>query len=147
MYDVTIKAWKDGNRCPNCQRENEPTNRFCIFCGSPLPTPEAEDPSEPEPGPADALPKQLQALEAEVRGLREVIVLMNERLASLGRTQGIAMPARKPIPAGAVVTPGPEAAAGPAGEVSPVAQAPHSPPRVVEPAKVKEREWEQMLGG
>jgi len=33
-------------QCPKCQRENEPTYRFCIFCGNPLPTSEAQERSE-----------------------------------------------------------------------------------------------------
>jgi len=33
-------------KCPNCQRENEQTYRFCIFCGSPLPASEVRERSE-----------------------------------------------------------------------------------------------------
>ena len=33
-------------KCPNCQRENEQTYRFCIFCGSPLQACEARQLSE-----------------------------------------------------------------------------------------------------
>jgi uncharacterized membrane protein len=133
-------------KCPNCQRENEPTNRFCIFCGSPLLAPEAEYPSEPAQDPTGVPPEHLQALEEEVHRLREIVVLMNERLATLERTQGVAIPSPEPIPSRAVA-PGPEAVAAPVGEVPPLAQAPPSPPRKVKRAKVKEREWEQIFGG
>jgi len=33
-------------QCPDCQRENEPTYRFCIFCGSPLQAGETQELSE-----------------------------------------------------------------------------------------------------
>ena len=33
-------------QCPNCQRENDADNRFCIFCGTPLPASEAQEFSE-----------------------------------------------------------------------------------------------------
>ena len=33
-------------QCPKCQRENDPAYRFCIFCGTPLPTSEAQERSE-----------------------------------------------------------------------------------------------------
>ena len=52
-------------RCPNCQKENEPTSRFCIFCGSPLLTPETGQPAEA--APEDTSPQPLPALQEEVR--------------------------------------------------------------------------------
>jgi len=118
-------------KCPNCQRENEPTSRFCIFCGSLLPAPEAESSSEPAQGPGDTSPEQPQALQEEVRRLGELVVLMNERLAALERTQAI---------------PAPPTAAIPSREAVPV-PAKKIPSREGKPAKVKEREWEQILGG
>jgi len=111
--------------CPNCQRENEPTSLFCIFCGSPLATPEAEDSQE-----------QPQAIEEEVRRLREIVAQMNDRLAALERWQGITAPPPQPAPA--PVAPSREAVPIPADRV---------PPRKGKPARVKEREWEQILGG
>ena len=33
-------------RCPNCQRENDPSYRFCILCGTSLPTLTAQGISE-----------------------------------------------------------------------------------------------------
>lgn len=118
-------------KCPNCQRENEPDSRFCIFCGSLLPAPEAESSSEPAQGPGDTSPEQPQALQEEVRRLGELVALMNERLAALERTQAI---------------PAPPTAAIPSREAVPV-PAKKVPPREGKPAKVKEREWEQILGG
>ena len=122
-------------QCPNCRRENETTSHFCIFCGAPLPAPEAEQPSEAAGGPIDTFPQQLQTLQNEVRHLRELVALMNDRLAALERMQEIAVPPPEPTPAPpfepttvppTVVPPSPEAAPRPA-------------------AKVKE--WEQILGG
>lgn len=97
-------------RCPNCQRENEPTGRFCIFCGSLLPAPGAGSPSELTQGPLDVPPEQPQALREEIHRLGELIALMNERLANLERRQGIPVPSPEPIPTPiAVVTPSIEA--------------------------------------
>lgn len=110
-------------RCPNCQRENEPTRRFCIFCGSLLPAPEAGGPSE--------LAEQPPALAGEVRRLSALVALMNDRLAALERVQGIPTPV-------AAVTPSIEATRIPAEK---------APPPKGEPAEVREREWEQILGG
>ena len=53
-------------KCPNCQRENEPTSRFCIFCGVLLPELEAGGSSEPAPGPADMPQEQPEALQEEM---------------------------------------------------------------------------------
>ena len=83
-------------QCPSCQRENELTNRFCIYCGGLLPVPEAEPPSEATLGPMDIIPQQVQALQEEARRLRELITLMNDRLATLERTQGVALPSPEP---------------------------------------------------
>jgi uncharacterized membrane protein len=122
--------------CPNCQRENEPTARFCIFCGSPLSTPESEGPQE-----------QPKAVAEEVRQLRELVAQITARLDALERGQGITTPLPRPAPAPAVpptppepspVAPSREAVSFPAAGV---------PPRKEEPARVKEREWEQILGG
>ncbi len=126
-------------KCPNCQRENEPDSRFCIFCGAILPVPDAERPSEAAESPMDTLPEQTQALQEEVRRLGELVALMNERLAALERTQAIPTPTPEPTPA-------PPTAAIPSREAVPV-PAEKVPPREGKPAKVKEREWEQILGG
>jgi uncharacterized membrane protein len=105
--------------CPKCKRENEPTNFFCVFCGAPLPAPEAENAQEQS------------ALREEVRRLRELVTAMNERLAALEVKQGVGVPApSKPV--APVTTPAPHVEA---------------PPRIGKPAMVKKREWEQILGG
>lgn len=131
--------------CPNCQRENESSNRFCIFCGSPLLTPEVEQPLEPAQASTDALINQQLALQEEVRRLRELVVLMNERLANLEHTRGIAIPSSAPT--AAAVPAGSEPVAVPPAEAPPLTQAPPSPPRKIRLTKVREREWEQILGG
>ena len=114
-------------RCLRCQQENEPTNRFCIFCGAILPVPEEEHPAEPVSGAMDTLREQMQALQMELRRLRELVELMNVRLAAVEGAKEIPAPTPEPTTAPpAVVPPSPEAAPRPA-------------------AKVKE--WEQILGG
>ncbi|MFC1930059.1 DUF2339 domain-containing protein [Chloroflexota bacterium] len=133
-------------QCPNCQRENEPTNQFCIFCGSLLTKPEAEHPSGPAHIPAEAPPQNLQALEEEVRRLRDLVSLLNERLATLERSQKMAVPSPGPVPAPAAAPPVVEAIPGPTVETPPITRVP-PPPTKVKPVRVKEREWEQILGG
>jgi len=109
--------------CPRCKRENQPTSYFCMFCGASLPAPEVEGPQE-----------QL-ALREEMRRLRELVIAMNNRLAALEIRQGVAAPPpSKPTPA----TPSQAAVPIPAAK---------APPRKGKPARVKEREWEQVFGG
>ncbi len=128
-------------KCPNCQRENEPTSRFCIFCGSILPVPEAGSPSEPAWAPGDMPAEQPQALAEEVHRLRALVALMNERLSAVERAQGIPAPSVEPAPA-----PAPAAAAIPSQEAGPVSVG-KAPPSEAKPVKMKEREWELILGG
>ena len=126
-------------QCPNCQKENEPTSHFCIFCGSIIPAPEVGGSSESVPDSGGMYPEQPQALQEEVRHLRELLVLMNDRLANLEGRPGMPTPSPEPIPASPTAAiPSQEAAP------TPVAQA---PPSRVRPVKAKEREWEQILGG
>jgi uncharacterized membrane protein len=126
-------------QCPNCQRENEPTSRFCIFCGSALQVPQARPPGAPAPGPADTLSQQLQALQEEVRRL-------TERLAALERMQGVVIPPARPAPTPpTMATPSPELAPKLVAKTTAAAQVPPPPPSKAAPAK--EREWEQILGG
>jgi uncharacterized membrane protein len=109
--------------CPRCKRENEPTSYFCIFCGAPLPAPEAESPQE-----------QI-ALREEVRRLCELVTAMNNRLAALEIRQGVAAPPpSKPTPA------------TPSQATVPISAA-EAPPRKGRPNRVKKREWEQIFGG
>ena len=130
-------------KCPKCQQENESDRRFCIFCGSLLPASETGGPSEPAQGPVDIPPEQPQALQEEVRRLSALVALMNDRLAALERTQAIPAPSPEPTPAPAPV---PSRAAIPSREAVPVPTE-KVPPSEGKPAKVKEREWEQILGG
>jgi len=147
-------------KCPKCQRENESTARFCIFCGTTLPS-EAGRPPTPAQRPAETPSQQTKELQEEVRRLRELIILMNDRLAALERLQGIAVPTPQPLaappvtevaeavptmePTPAAVIPSLEAVPGPAEEIAPAAPIPPSPPREVAPPKP--REWELILGG
>jgi uncharacterized membrane protein len=107
--------------CPNCQQENVPNARFCIFCGSPLATPEG--------GQAP-----LTAAE-EMRQLRGLVAQITARLDALESRQIVPPPQPPPKPAPAA--PAQEAVPIPAG----------APPRQEKPGRVKEREWEQILGG
>jgi uncharacterized membrane protein len=118
--------------CPNCQRENEPTARFCIFCGSSLPM----------PGDADNIEGQAGAVEEEIRQLRQLIARITDRLDVLERGRGVTKPIPQPAPPISASTPPPQAA--PAAIPIPAAEAP--PPKE-RPPKVREREWEQILGG
>ncbi len=117
--------------CPNCHRENEPSARFCIYCGSPLSTPEDEGPQEQPPAFAE-----------ELRQLRELVAQITDRLDALESRQGITPPPPQPAPA----PPPPPPQAIPAQEAVPIPAA-GVPPRRETPARVEEREWEQILGG
>ncbi len=121
-------------KCPNCQRENEPTSLFCIFCGSPLGT-QAGYPSQSAPGSQDATPPLPSSIQDELRRLREQVAHINDRLANLELRQGISMPAPTAMPS----------VPRPAAQAQGVAPSPAVPPTKARPAKP--REWEQILGG
>jgi len=150
-------------KCSNCQKENDPTSHFCIFCGSPLETTEPQVPSEQVSGAEDTLAQQVEKLQAEVRRLRERDELMTERLAALERMQGVAAPPPQPIsaaPPEPVEPPPPEPMPAPVSGVEPVPSIPAAPSpepevptitpvprRMPKPAPTKPMEWEQILGG
>lgn len=125
-------------KCPNCQQENEPTSRFCIFCGALLETSESGSSSEPAHDAGDTPPEQRQELHRELRRLEELIVLINERLIALERATG--KPAPPPEPTSA------PSAAAPSQVGAPVTAEKAPPPEGKTPGDV-EREWEQILGG
>jgi uncharacterized membrane protein len=104
-------------KCPNCSRENQPTNQFCIFCGTPL-TPIVPKPPE----------KPAQSIEEEVQRLRASISRINERLSILEQRQRTGIPAQA------------ESRPTPAVEVTPQVRPEAKPPK-------PPREWEQILGG
>jgi uncharacterized membrane protein len=133
-------------KCPNCQRENEPTNRFCIFCGSILPVTDAEQISEPAGADIDSLTQQVQIIRQEISRLSAVVNLMNDRLAELERLRGISEIALEPTLVPAAKPPAVSPPAAPE-QVRVAVTAEEAPPRKAKPARVKEREWEQILGG
>jgi len=107
--------------CPKCNRENQPTAHFCVFCGAPLL--ETEEPKAEGSG-------ELAALREEVRRLRDLFIAMNGRLVDLESKRGITAP--------------------PPPEPVPVAPAREAAPPVVERApapKAGKGEWEHILGG
>jgi uncharacterized membrane protein len=138
-------------KCPKCQKENESTNLFCIFCGAPLTVPESSSSLEAAEAPS-GVSLQLEAAQRELRRLSAIVALMSDRLANLERQQGISVPAPKatpsvpplaaPAPAAAQPTPVP-----PVVEtwMSPVVPSPPTRPAKAKPTKP--REWEQILGG
>lgn len=131
-------------KCPNCQRENETTSRFCIFCGAVLPAPATENKPKSEQGSANSPPEHISSLQEEVRRLSALVDLMNNRLSALEQEQGIPAPSVKPTPAaGAVSAP----AAKPVVEQWQGAAPQPPPPPSVEAKPAKEREWELILGG
>lgn len=81
--------------------------------------------------------EQPQAIEDEIRRLRELVTQINDRLDALGHRQGVTEPPPPP--------PEPVPAAQ-SREAAPIPAA-VAPPRREKPAMVKEREWEQILGG
>jgi uncharacterized membrane protein len=123
--------------CPNCQRENEPTARFCIFCGSSLPM----------PGDAENIQGQTGAVEEEIRQLRQLIARITDRLDVLERGRGVTKPVPQPAPPITAPPPPPKATtAAPAQDAIPIPVAGAPPPKE-RPPEVREREWEQILGG
>jgi uncharacterized membrane protein len=128
-------------KCPNCLRENQPTNQFCIFCGVRLTLVSPEPQEEPA-----------QSLEEEVQHLRASVRQINERLTMLEQRQGIeAVPLqveplrpqveyrKPPVQAEPVRLPV-EHWQPPVIEKAPSAPREAKPPR-------PPREWEQILGG
>jgi uncharacterized membrane protein len=130
-------------QCPNCHRENEPANYFCIYCGGLLPIPEAEPLSEATLDPTNINSQQLLALQEDTRRLREIIALMNERLVTLERTQGVTIPSPEPT----AITSGPEVSPTVSSLEAPIVQPLPPPQRKAPPVEAKAREWEQILGG
>jgi uncharacterized membrane protein len=113
-------------KCPGCQRENNPASRFCIYCGSPLPT---------QADPASIPPD-------EILRLSQLVSEMNERLMVLEQKLGIVAPVAPSAPV--TVAPVPPAAPPPAPPAIP-SPLRTSPTREATPRKP--REWEQILGG
>ena len=143
-------------KCPNCKRENEPTSRFCIYCGSILPSSEAVPSPEPGQSSEEISPEHVQALRNDIRRLEEIVRVMNERLAAMETLHNLPSPeAPPPEPvAPPPAEPVPVSAAAGAGEApvverweSPIEQPPPPPPGEAKKSTFREREWEQILGG
>ena len=128
--------------CPSCQRENESGSRFCIFCGAYLTTSDTEAPMEQPP-----------EVREEIRQLRHLVDQIINRLDALEQRREVTEPPPAPVPepppppepAPQEIIPEPVPAA-PVREATPV-PAERVPPRKEKPARVEEREWEQILGG
>ncbi|OGN91803.1 MAG: hypothetical protein A2Z75_08930 [Chloroflexi bacterium RBG_13_50_10] len=119
----------------------------------------AGPPLKPEEGAQDNLAERLQALQEEVRRLRETVGPINDRIADLERVlesitppkpvsppspEPTRVPPREPVPKMAATT-------IPPPPPSPAVKAPipakPPPPPPVKKAPAKPREWEQILGG
>jgi uncharacterized membrane protein len=107
-------------RCESCGHDNPPEARLCANCGAPLLAPGAEAPQE------------LEALRAEVRHLRELVIAINNRLTALEGRQETTAPPPEPAPV------------APVQEVTPPPKAEQLEAR---PPKARRGEWEQILGG
>lgn len=132
-------------KCPNCLRENESANRFCIYCGTSLSIPESELSLKSEQIPADDITGQLKILRAEINEIRIVNNRLHERLTNIENLQGIVQPQTE------LKRIYPEAAAKqmpPQVEVWEPAT-PEQPPVAAQKARgIKlPGEWEQILGG
>ena len=132
-------------KCPNCLRENESINRFCIYCGSSLSVPEAELSLKYEQIPVDDVPRQLKMLREEINQIKLFNNRLNERLTAVENLQGkvksqIQLEQSYPEVASTQVPP--------RVEVWETA-APEQPPAPEQKARgVKlPGEWEQILGG
>jgi len=90
----------------------------------------------PSPPHGEGRQEQPPATEDEVRRLRELLTQISDRLDVLEHRQGITAPQPPPKPA----------PAAPSQKAVPIPAA-AAPPRKEKPARVKEREWEQILGG
>ncbi len=104
-------------KCPNCSRENQPTNQFCIFCGTRL----LPVNSEPQEEPPQSLEEEVQRLRASVRHIDERLTMLEQRPG-----MGVPLPVEHWQP--------------------PVIEKAPSAPREAKPPKPP-REWEQILGG
>ena len=140
-------------QCPNCQRENRSGALFCIFCGAPMPS-ESKPPLAPR---SAQIPTQgVPTLGEEVHQLRELLTIINNRLAAVERRLDITVPAPEPraapptreipesVPA-AATAPDIEVMPGPVAEIAPAPAVPFPAPPPAAPRQP--REWEQILGG
>lgn len=115
--------------CPNCRRENQEDARFCIFCGTPLQGPAAEE------------PRRRAAVNEEIASLREMVSKITERLDALEKGQP-STPLQPPLPEIPAIMP----VSQPEPKTAPVTES-AKPPVLERPPIAKEREWEQILGG
>ncbi len=62
--------------CPGCRKENEATNRFCIFCGCALPPPGTQPAPAAEAPDAGRTLQLIRSLRDEVNQLRQYYQLI-----------------------------------------------------------------------
>jgi uncharacterized membrane protein len=133
-------------QCPDCHRENQPSSRFCIYCGNQLLSTETGDSRRPS-----------QDVQDEIQRLRKLISQITNRLDALELRQGIvetpSPPETAPVEEVAESTPAEPAAVEPVPEhvqapAEPVVEVPAlvTAPVMAKPPR-REREWEQILGG
>jgi uncharacterized membrane protein len=134
-------------KCPNCQRDNSPNNRFCIYCGAILEQSKIDDSGTGQDA-EETSPEQSSVLINEIKRLERLVSLMNERLLALERGTRPSVPPPEPVkaqPPEPAKEPEPAAAAVQRAKPETVVWEP--PPEKEEPEEVKERDWEQVFGG
>ena len=134
--------------CPNCHQDNEADSLFCTNCGTPL---SGQTPAEGAEAQATGpLEEQVQSLQQEVRAVREqhgaTLARLQDRVTSLERMASAPAPAPEPqsVPAQPVSA---ASAAQAARQPITYARPPSQPPYDDLIAKIKEWNWEQIVGG
>lgn len=79
-------------KCPACQRETEPTSRFCTFCGAVLPALERDNQQNSGQDSTNKPRENTLSLQEEIRRLSALVTQMNTRLSTLEQAQGITTP-------------------------------------------------------
>ena len=134
-------------RCPNCQRDNSPNNRFCIYCGAILEQSEIDE-SDTGQDTGEISPGEPNVLINEIKRLERLVSLMNERLIALEQGGRPSAPPPEPVKAQPPEpVKEPEAVAAAVQRDKPETVVWEPPPEKEEPEEVKERDWEQIFGG
>ncbi len=134
-------------QCPECQRENSPNNRFCIYCGAILEQSKMDDSGTGQDA-GEISPEQSNTLIDEIKRLEGLISLMNERLIALERGTRPSAPPPEPVKARPPEpVKGPEPAAAAVERAKPETVVWEPPSEKEKQKEVKERDWEQIFGG